>query len=84
MKMKLLLAAAISALSLGATGAQAAPVPALNDIATQGDAAVEQAKFYGYYYYGYPYYYNYYYYKPYYYYYKPYYCPYWKKLKGWC
>jgi hypothetical protein len=83
MKMKLLLAAAISALSLGATGAQAAPVPALNDIATQGDAAVEQAtfKFYYYGYYGYPYYY---YYKPYYpYYYYPY-CPYWKKLKGWC
>jgi hypothetical protein len=86
MKTKLLLAAAISALSLGATGAMAAPAPAVTDIATavtdiatQGDAAVEQAKhkfYYGYYYYPY------YYYKPYYYY--PYYCPYWKKLKGWC
>ena len=81
MKMKLLLAAAISALSLGATSVQAAPILAQNDVATQGDAAIEQAKFkfyYGYYYYPY---YNYYYYKPYYY---PYYCPYWKKLKGWC
>jgi hypothetical protein len=78
MKTKLLLAAAISALSLGATSAMAAPAPAVTDIATQGDMAVEQAKhfYYGYYYY-YPYYY-----KPYYYY--PYYCPYWKKLKGWC
>jgi hypothetical protein len=77
MKTKLLLAAAISALSLGATSAMAAPAPAVTDIATQGDAAVEQAKhkfYYGYYYYPY-YYYNYY---PY------YYCPYWKKLKGWC
>jgi hypothetical protein len=83
MKTKLLLAAAISALSLGAATAQAAPMPAFNDIATQSDAAVEQATFKFYYgYYGYPYYYNYYYYKPYYYY--PYYCPYWKKLKGWC
>jgi hypothetical protein len=66
MKTKLLLAAAISALSLGAAGAQAAPasVPALNDIATQGSGvAVEQAHHgfnYGYY--------NYYYYNPYYYY----------------
>jgi len=82
MKTKLLLAAAIAALSLGAAGAQAAPVPALNDIATQGDAAVEQATFKFYYYGYYGYYYPYYYYKPYYYY--PYYCPYWKKLKGWC
>jgi hypothetical protein len=80
MKTKLLLAAAISALSLGATGAIAAPAsaPAVTDIAVQSDAAVEQAK-HKFYYYGYPYYY---YYKPYYYY--PYYCPYWKKLKGWC
>jgi hypothetical protein len=82
MKMKLLLAAAISALSLGATGVQAAPVPALNDIATQSGAAVEQATFKFYYYGYYGYYYPYYHYKPYYYY--PYYCPYWKKLKGWC
>ena len=82
MKMKLLLAAAISALSLGATGVQAAPILAQNDVATQGEVAIEQATYYGYYYYPYykPYYY--YYYKPYYYY--PYYCPYWKKLKGWC
>lgn len=80
MKIKLLLAAAISALSLGAAGAQAAPILAQNDVATQGDVAVEQATFKFYYY---PYYYPYYYYKPYYYYY-PYYCPYWKKLKGWC
>lgn len=75
MKTKLLLAAAISALSLGATGAQAAPALALNDIATQSaDSAIEQAHhryYYGYYYY-YPYYYNY------------YYCPYWKKIRGWC
>jgi len=80
MKTKLLLAAAISALSLGATGAQAAPASAtaLNEIAQSTGIAVEQAKHF---YYGY-YYYPYYYYKPYYYY--PYYCPYWKKLKGWC
>jgi hypothetical protein len=74
MKTKLLLAAAISALSLGAAGAQAAPVLAQTDIAT-ADTAIEQVHhkfYYGYYYY-YPYYYNYY-----------YYCPYWKKLKGWC
>lgn len=80
MKTKLLLAAAISALSLGATSAMAAPAPAVSDIATQGDVAVEQAKHFYFGYYGYPYY-NYYYYKPYYY---PYYCPYWKKMKGWC
>lgn len=80
MKMKLLLAAAISALSLGATGAQAAPILAQNDVATQGDVAIQQATYYYYKPYYYPYYY--YYYKPYYYY--PYYCPYWKKLKGWC
>ena len=84
MKTKLLLAAAIAALSFGATSAIAAPAsaPAVTDIAIQGDVAVEQAKHkfhFGYYYYGYPYY-NYYYYKPYY----PYYCPYWKKIKGWC
>jgi len=83
MKTKLLLAAAISALSLGATSAMAAPAtaPAVTDIAVQGDVAVEQAKHkfkFKYYYYGYPYYY----YKPYYYY--PYYCPYWKKIRGWC
>ncbi len=83
MKTKLLLAAAISALSLGATSAMAAPAsaPAVTDIAVQGDSAVVQAKKF-FFYYGYPYYYNYYYYKPYYYY--PYYCPYWKKIKGWC
>jgi hypothetical protein len=76
MKTKLLLAAAISALSLGATGVQAAPAsaPALNDIAQSTGIAVEQARhfYYGYYYY-YPYYYNYY-----------YYCPYWKRIRGWC
>lgn len=83
MKTKLLLAAAISALSLGATSAMAAPAsaPAVTDIALEGDVAVEQAKHkFHFYYYGYPYYY--YYYRPYYYY--PYYCPYWKKIKGWC
>jgi hypothetical protein len=64
MKTKLLLAAAISALSLGAAGAQAAPAsaPALNDIATQDSGvAVEQVHhrfYYGYYNY-YPYYYSY-------------------------
>ncbi|HEY7611302.1 MAG TPA: hypothetical protein VIF14_18895 [Alphaproteobacteria bacterium] len=62
MKTKLLLAAAISALSLGAAGAQAAPVsaPAVNDVATQStDSAIEQAHhrrfWYGYYYYNYYY-----------------------------
>ena len=59
MMTKLLLAAAVSALSLGA--AQAAPVLAQNDIATQStDSAIEQVhhRYYGYYYN--PYYYNYY------------------------
>jgi hypothetical protein len=64
MKTKLLLAAAVSALTLGAAGAQAAPVLAQNDIATQGtDSAIEQVHhryYYGYYYNYYPYYYNYY------------------------
>ena len=70
MKTKLLFAAAISALSLGAAGAQAAPSLDLNGVAPQNSGiAVENATYYGYY-------------KPYYYY--PYYCPYWKKLKGWC
>jgi hypothetical protein len=61
MKTKLLLAAAISALSLGAAGAQAAPVLALNDVAVPStDAAIEPVHhrrfYYGYYNY-YPYYY---------------------------
>jgi hypothetical protein len=77
MKTKLFLAAAVSALSLGAAGVQAAPVsvPAIDSITQSTDTAVEQAHhrrfYYGYYYY-YPYYYNY------------YYCPYWKKIRGWC
>ncbi len=82
MKTKLLLAAAVAALSLGAAGAQAAPASLATDIVTTDTgSAIEQAKvkfYFGYYGYYYPYYY----YKPYYYY--PYYCPYWKKVQGWC
>jgi hypothetical protein len=73
MKTKLLFAAAISALSLGAAGAQAAPSLALNGVTPQNDGiAVEKATYYGYYYrpYYYPYYRPYYFYRPYY---KPYY-----------
>jgi hypothetical protein len=70
MKTKLLFAAAVSALSLGAAGAQAAPSLALNGVTPPSDGvAVEQATYYGYYYK--PYYYPYY--RPYYYYYKPFY-----------
>lgn len=66
MKTKLLLAAAVSALTLGAAGAQAAPVLAQNDVVTQStDSAITPVHhrfYYGYYYnyYSYPYcYYNY-------------------------
>jgi hypothetical protein len=69
MKTNILLATAISALALGASGVQAAPVLASNDAASPSNGvAVEQAT-YGYYYrpYYYPYYYKpYYYYRPYY------------------
>jgi hypothetical protein len=73
MKTNMLLATAISALALGATGVQAAPALASNDAASPSKGvAVEQATYYGYYYrpYYYPYYKPYYYYRPYY---KPYY-----------
>ncbi len=78
MKTKLLLAAAVAALSIGATGAQAVtPAVTATDIVTQStDSAVVPAHhrwhlyFYGYYY---PYYYPYYYYRPYYYFYGYYY-----------
>ena len=68
MKTKLFLAAAVSALSLGAAGAQAAPVsaPAVDSITQSTDSAIVQAhhrRWYGYYFYNYSYpycYYNYY------------------------
>jgi hypothetical protein len=65
MKTNLLIAAAVAALSLGATGAQAAPALAMNDVVTQStDSAVTQVHhrrhYYRYYYYR-PYYYRYYY-----------------------
>lgn len=61
MKTKLLIAAAVAALSLGATGAQAAPALTMTDVVTQStDSAVTQVHhrrhYYGYYYnYYYPY-----------------------------
>jgi hypothetical protein len=63
MKTKLLIAAAVAALSIGASSAQALPASLeLNETATQGVASsVEQAGVrFHFGFYGYPYYYNYY------------------------
>jgi hypothetical protein len=75
---KLILAAALAAIALGAGTAQAQPVigssPA--DI-TSAQPSVETAKFkFKYRYYRYH--------RYYYYYHKPYYCPYWKWKSGYC
>lgn len=68
MKIKLLAAAAVAALSLGASAVQAAPMTQLDDSVTSADATnIEAAGFklhiyggFGYPYYYRPYYYNYY------------------------